>query len=285
VPDWEGRGEEDRPFFYRLAVDYDFFDLYGIRIDEGRSFSREMGSDDGRAYIINREAADRIGMSSPLGMKFGFREQEGIVVGLVENFHFESLHKPITPLGIGLDENRYFSFISIRMNGESSWQTLAQIVESWKHFAPGQPLDYTFMDDRMAELYRKDHQLSVSLMVISLMALFISCLGIFGLISFSLRERIKEIGIRKVLGAAPARLAIMLTREIVLIIVLATLIGGTVGWYASRAWLSHFSSQFDMGFDLVLVSMMITLLMAILPLGYRIAISIMANPVNALRTE
>ena len=272
-------------FFYRLTVDYDFLDLYGIRISEGRSFSRDMVSDEGYAYIINREAADRMELESAMGSRFGFREQMGTVVGIVEDFHFESLQKPITPLAIGVDESRYFTYISVRFKGENIQNTLERIEESWKLYAPAQPFEYTFMDERMEQLYRKDRQLSASMMVLSLMALFISCLGIFGLISFSLRERTKEVGIRKVLGAAPFRMAIMLTLEILLIIVLSTILGGVLGCYGSRALLGQFASRFDMGVDLVLISMLITLLMAILPLAYRIVKTVLANPVDSLRTD
>lgn len=285
VPVWEGRDEEDKPFFYRLAVDFDFMDLYDIRIGEGRSFSREMGYDDGRAFIINREAAERMGMESAPGAAFGFWDQKGTVVGVVEGFHFESLHKPITPLGIGVDEQRYFTYISVRLNDEKKDLVLNRIQESWKRFAPGQPFEYTFMDERMDELYRKDRQLSSSIVVLSLMALFISCLGIFGLVSFSLRERIKELGIRKVLGAAPARLGLMLTREMFLLLAVSSVLGGPIGWYASRTWLGNFASQFHLNPGLILISIGITMLIAIIPLGFRLVKSVMASPVAALRTE
>jgi len=285
VPEWEGRDEQDKPFFYRMVVDYDFFELYGIRIAQGRGFSREMGSDQGNAYIINREAAGRMGLENPLGSKFGFGEQVGSVVGVIGDFYFESLHKPITPLGIGVSDDQFFSFVSVRLNGENIQQTLIRIKESWNRLAPGQPFEYIFMDDRMEQLYRKDRQLSTSMMVLSFMALFISCLGIFGLISFSLKERTREVGIRKVLGAAPGQMVALLTREIVVIISLATVAGGVVGWYGSRAWLSSFANRFEMGMELILISMIITLVMAIVPLGYRIVKSAIANPADSLRSE
>jgi putative ABC transport system permease protein len=286
VPEWEGRAAHDKPYFYRIAVDFDFLELYGLQVIEGRAFSRAMGGDGGQAYILNREAADRMEMDSPVGSIFGFGEQMGTVVGVLGDFHFESLHKPITPLAIGVDENHYFTYISVRFGeGSMNRQTLEKVKESWERFAPGQPFEYTFMDERMGELYKKDRQLSSSMIVLSLMALFISCLGIFGLISFSLRERTKEVGIRKVLGATPVQMGGLLIREIMIIILLATVLGGTVGWYSARAWLSNFPNRFEMGIELVLVSLMITMVMALLPLAYRLIKSANANPVDTLHTE
>jgi putative ABC transport system permease protein len=268
-----------------MIVDFDYLDLYGIKLESGRDFSREMGSDDGNAYIINQAAAKRMGMESPLGMGFGFDEQLGTIVGVVGDYHFESFHKPITPLGIGVREDHGFYYISIRMGDADIKQTLDFIEETWQDFVPAVPLKYSFMDERLEWLYRKDRQMSRSMNYLSLMALFITCLGIFSLISFTLREQRKEIAIRKVLGAPFFRQLFILVRSILFIICLATISGGLLGWYLSGRWLENFSYRFNMQIDIVAIAFIITLVLTLLPIAYRLVRSITTNPVDALRIE
>ena len=285
IPVWEGQAEDDNPFFYRLNVDFDFLDLYGIEMQDGRKFSKTILSDDGNAFILNNAAVKKLPYKNPLGKGFGFNKKMGTIVGVCKDFHFESLHKPITPLGIGVSENNYFNYISIKMSSSNFQNTLSQIKEVWKEFVPTAPMKYSFVDERLERLYEKDRQLSKSLKYFSVMALFISCLGIFGLISFSLREKSKEIGVRNVLGASFKNMMKYLTQEILIILVLATFVGGTLGWYFSNNWLNNFAYRFDMGFDIILISALITLIMTISPISYKLIKSIKANPIDSLKTE
>ncbi len=285
IPVWEGKDTEDNPFFYRMIVDYDFLDLYEIKLENGRSFSRNMGTDNGNAYIINRAAADRMDFRSPIGAKFGYDGKLGTVVGLTEDFYFESLHKPITPLGIGVLNEYYWSFISIKVNNTNIQKTLEFIEETWKNYVPGIPLDYSFFDEHMDRLYRKDQQLSRSMNYLSIMALFISCLGIFGLMSLSLKERTKEISIRKVMGASYARLLSLLTRDSVSIILLATIFGAALGWYLSTKWLSNFAYRCSFGFDVIVIAAALALLMYMLMVSFKLLKSITTNPAESLRME
>jgi putative ABC transport system permease protein len=285
IPVWEGKDKEDNPFFYRMIVDYDFLDLYGIQLESGRNFSKEMGTDNENAYIINRAAADRMNLRSPIGAKFGFDGKLGTVVGLTRDFYFESLHKPITPLGIGVMDEYYWSFISINVRNTNIQKTLGYIEETWKNYVPGIPMDYSFFDEHLNRLYRKDRQLSKSMNYLSIMALFISCLGVFGLMSLSLKEKTKEIGIRKVLGVSYARLLNLLTRDIMFVVLIATIVGGAFGWYLSTGWLNNFAYRCRIGFDVIVISAVLTLLMSMLMVGFKLIKSITTNPVESLHTE
>jgi putative ABC transport system permease protein len=285
IPVWEGKNEEDNPFFYRIIVDYDFLDLYGIKLESGRNFSRDMGTDNGNAYIINKAAANRMDFRSPIGAKFGFDRKLGTVVGLTEDFNFESLHKPITPLGIGVLDEYYWSFVSIKVNSTNMQKILEYIEEIWENYVPGIPMDYSFFDEHLESLYRKDRQLSRSMNYLSIMALFISCLGIFGLMTLSLKERTKEISIRKVMGASYTRLLSLLTRDSVFIILMSIIFGGVLGWYLSNEWLNNFAYRCRFGFDVILISTVLAMLMYMLMISYKLFRSVTTNPAESLRTE
>lgn len=285
IPVWEGKDKEDNPFFYRMIVDYDFLDFYGIQLESGRYFSREMGTDNGNAYIINKAAVDRMGFRSPIGAKFGFDGKLGTVVGLTKDFYFESLHKPITPLGIGVMDEYYWSFVSIKMRNTNIQKTLEYIEETWGKYVPGIPMDYSFFDEHLDLMYRKDRQLSRSMNYLSIMALFISCLGIFGLMSLSLKEKTREISIRKVMGASYASLLSLLTRDSVFIILLATIFGGTLGWVLSTKWLNNFAYRCRFGFDVIAIAGVLALLMYMLMVSFKLFRSITTNPAESLRTE
>ena len=285
IPTWEGKDEEDNPFFYRMIVDYDFLDLYGIRLEEGRNFSPEMGSDKGNAYIINKAAADRMDLQSPIGTKFGFNGKLGTVIGLTEDFHFESLHKPITPLGIGVMDEYYWSFISIKVKNVSMHKTLEYIKEVWTKYVPDIPMNYSFFDEHLGQLYRKDRQVSKSMNYLSVMALFISCLGIFGLLTLSLKERTREISIRKVLGASFTSLLNLLTKDFVFIILISTIIGGTIGWYLSTEWLQNFAYRSRFGLDVVAISAGLALFMYLIMVSFKLIQSITTNPADSLHVE
>jgi len=163
--------------------------------------------------------------------------------------------------------------------------TLEQIEEVWNSLVLNAPMNYYFFDEQLERLYAKDRQLSESLNYFALMALFISCLGIFGIMSFSIKEKIKEIGIRKVLGAQFLNLLILLTKDIFLILSVAIIIGGALGWYLSGEWLNNFAYRFEMGFDIIIISSITTLIMTLTPISFKLVKSIKVNPAQSLRSE
>lgn len=285
IPVWEGQKDADSPFFYRIVVDADFLNVYGIEIESGRNFSKDLISDVGNAYILNKPAVRRLGFENPIGSKFGFDNTMGTVVGVTKDFHFESLHKPITPLGIGFSDKRYFNFLSIRFRSNDVSSTIKNIEQIWKSFASRSPFKYAFLDDHLNMLYLKDQKLSESLNYFSLMALFITSLGIFGLVSFSLKERTKEIGIRKVLGAPFLSLLKNLTKEIIIILWVASFIGGIFGWYISKIWLNNFAYKFHLAPDILVFSVLLTFLITFIPISFKLVKSVRSNPAKTLRIE
>ena len=285
IPVWDGKEGDDNPFFYRMIVDYDFFDLYGIRLTDGRYFSHDMATDDGNAYIINRAAAKRMGFRSPLNKAFGFDDKLGNIIGIAEDFNFESLHKSITPLGIGVKDEYYWQVISIKVKNTDIPKTLAYIEGVWNQFEPDYPMDYSFADDQIQQLYGKEVQVYRSMNYLSLLALFISCLGIFGLMSYSFKERKKEIGVRKAMGASFSGLAGLLLHDLFFIVCIAEITGGVLGWYFSANWLNNFAYRINWEIDIIIISCFLTILLAITPIVFHLIKSIRANPVDSLRYE
>ena len=285
IPVWSGKAEGENPFFYRLNVDYDFFDLYGIKIEEGRKFNENQDKVPGNAFIINRAAADYLGFNPAVGEQFGFDGKLGNVIGVTENFHFESLHKPVTPLGIGILSNDIVAYISIKLNAANIQQTIKEIEKTWSQFAPDALLNYSFIDEHVHQLYLKDRQLSESMRYFSLMALFICCLGIFGMMSFSVKEKTKEIGIRKVLGAPIHNLINLFIKEILIIVGIATVIGGTFGWYVSKQWLGNFAFHFNMKIDIIVFASLLALIITTIPICYKLIKAVLVNPAKIIRTE
>jgi putative ABC transport system permease protein len=285
IPLWEGKHEEDNPFFYRMIVDFDFMDLYGIRLDKGRYFQADMRSDNGKSYIINRAAAARMDLESPIGAGFGFDGTLGTIVGLTEDFHFESLHKAVVPIGIGVTENYFWQFVSLKVNGAHMPRILDHVEEVWKKYVPDIPMNYAMLDSHLDSLYRADRQLSKSMNYLSMMALFISCLGIFGLMSLSLREKAKEISIRKVMGASGIALLNYLLRDSVRIILASGVLGGIFGWYLSRTWLDNFAFRCRFGWGVIVLSVLLALLIYLIMIGYRLFRAVSTNPVEFLRTD
>jgi putative ABC transport system permease protein len=284
IPIWEERAEGEKPFFYRLNVDENFLDLYGIEIKDGREFSASRPADRDNSYILNEAAVKALNLRTPLDNGFGFDEKQGSVVGVVKDFNFESLHKPITPLGIGFS-NKNMNYLSLKIVNRNIPATIRYIDDTWRGIVPNTPLKYSFLDEQINTLYQKDKQLAESLNYFSFMALFISCLGIFGLISISIKERTRELGVRKVLGVSFLNMFLLLSEDIFFITGFASVVGGFAGWYVARQWLGNFAYRFQFGPGIIVVSAFITLLMAISPVVFKILKAAGSNPVEALRNE
>jgi putative ABC transport system permease protein len=285
IPLWEGQSEGDNPFFYRLSIDEDFLGLFGIEIVQGRGFSKEMSADRGNSYMLNEAAVKSLGLKNPIGSRFGFDKKLGTIVGVVKDFHFESLHKPITPLGIDFNGSDNYQYLSLSLNSNNIPETMRFIEKTWSKLANNAALKYTFADEQLEQLYTKDNQLAERLNYFSFIALFISCLGIFGIMSISIRERTKELGIRKVVGAPFKYLVWLMLKDYFAIIGIASILGGLLGMYAANQWLRNFEYRISFGIDIIILSSLIALLMAVIPVGYRLWKAIINNPVESIRND
>lgn len=284
IPHWEGKDPDNNPFFYRLNVDFDFFDMYGLEMAQGRKFSRELG-DEGQAYVLNEAAVKTLGFENPIGQTFGFWKITGKVVGVVKDFHFESLHKPITPLGIGILDSDSFSYVSVKISSRNIAGSIDFMRKVWERLLPRYPFEYSFLDERIDAMYRNEQKVAESFNYFALIAIFIACLGLFGLASFVAEQKTKEIGIRKILGATASKVIMLLSREFILLVALANLIAWPLAWYGMNKWLESFAFRIDLNILFFIGAAGIAFLIAAASVGWQFARATRANPVDALRYE
>lgn len=268
-----------------LAVDYEFFATYGIQVAAGRLFSRNIPSDDSIAFIINETAARMIGwknIDEGIGKDFKNGDAKGKLIGIVKDFNFESLHQKIAPIvfRIGGTNN-----LSVKIDGANFQQAIADLEKKWKEFLPTRPFEYQIISDRYRRLYEEDQKQSQLFTIFSGMAIFIACLGLFGLATFNTLQRIKEIGIRKVLGASVPNILAMLSREIVTLILVASFIAWPVAWFFMNRWLNSFAYHIDMNVLVYALAAIGAVLLALLTVSIQTLKAALTNPANTLRYE
>ena len=283
--DWTGRNpDEPIPIFYNTA-DYDFTGLFGMQIVQGRSFSRDFPSDKNGAFLVNETAVKVAEWESPIGRKLTHWSGEtGTIVGVLKDFHLQSLHSPIEPLYIFLDPNN-FSNLSIKIKSAYIPATIDYVKGVMKTFSPSYPFSMSFFDEVFERAYFTEQRMVRIFGAFALLAIFIACLGLFGLTTFAAELRTKEIGIRKVLGASYSKIFLLLSREFIGWVLLANLIAWPIAYYAMNRWLQNFAYRIHIGIAAFLLSGGTALLIAYLTVSYQSIKSARANTVDSLRYE
>jgi putative ABC transport system permease protein len=272
------------------TVDADYIKTMGMKIVAGRDFAKDAPADN-TAVIMNQAAVRQFGWREPLGQQISFPPANNnlkifinrTVIGVIEDFHFESLRSPIDPLVMFLGESR--GRISFRIQAQNTTAALSELKRQWQRFAPGQPFEYSFMDENFAELYRSEQRLGTIFSIFSSLAIFVACLGLLALASFMAERRTKEVGIRKVLGASVSEMIVLLSREFVKWVAIAALVAWPLAYYAIHRWLQGFAYRTDIGIGLFLLSSLLTLLIAIMTVSFQAIRAARANPVDSLRYE
>jgi len=272
-----------------LLVDHDFLKNYGMEIVAGRAFSAEFATDMREAFIINETAVTRLGWTSAeqaIGKRIeqiGARKQ-GRIIGVVKDFHYESLHQQVTPLSMHIMPDR-FSYLSLRIKTEDVVQTVAGLKQTWEKLVPNRPFEYFFLDESLDQQYRADEQFGQVFGVFAILAISIACLGLFGLASFTAEQRFKEIGIRKVLGASVTGIVGLLSKEFLALVALANIMAWPIAYYSMSRWLQDFVYRVEVSWWLFVLAGGLALLIALLTVGTQAMKAALANPVEALRYE
>jgi putative ABC transport system permease protein len=272
-----------------VVADENFIPAYGIKIVAGRNFSKDFGMDTS-SFLINETAEKALELKSnedAIGKRFQYGGQSGTIVGVFNDFNFESLHQRIIPLV--LFESRTagandYDNISIKASGNIP-VALAQIEKTWKKFLPEIPYEYRFLDDRYVSLYESENRQSSIFTIFSCIAIFIACLGLFGLSAFTITQRIKEIGVRKVLGASPGSIVKLISKDFLLLVVIAAVIAFPVAWYGMDHWLRDFAYRIQIGWWVFLLAGIIAVLIAFATISFQAVKAALANPVKSLRSE
>jgi putative ABC transport system permease protein len=270
-------------------VEHDFFKAYKIQIVAGRDFSREYPTDDQEAFILNETAVRRLGLEKPedaIGLRIGTSapDRSGRIVGVAADFNYESMHNEIIPI-ISYIRLESMNTVSLRITGINVRETIAYVQNIWSRFNPGYPISYTFLDERIMELYRNEARMMEMFGYFSLLAIFIACLGLFGLASFTTEQRTKEIGVRKVLGANISNIVTLLSKEYSKWVLVANIIAWPVAYFGMKIWLRNFAYRVNIGLTAFILTALLTFLIALLTVSYQSVKAALGDPAQALRYE
>ncbi len=281
---WEGKDPELQILIGFNAVDFDFPETLKIEMAEGRSFDKEYTSDHSQSWIINEEVAKLMDKDSVIGERFSHVGVDGTIIGVMKNFHYQILRNKIEPLAIVVDQDS-LNYMIIRIPPEDVSSSLGFIENTWRRIIPTYPFEYRFMDDRYDMMYRSEERIGTLLRYFAVLAVFVACLGLFGLASFMAEKRTKEIGIRKVLGASIAQITRLLCKEFFLLVLVANVIAWPAAYFIMRKWLQSYAYRVDLGYFAFIGAMLLALFVAILSVGYQAIRAARANPAISIRYE
>jgi predicted permease len=282
--DWDGRDTSGVLTIYYLSADADFFKVLRLQMEQGRWFDPRL-STDRKNFILNETAVKDFNLHLPaLGQRFSFNGDTGRIVGIIKDFHFASLHDRIMPLVIYNHEDWRASFF-VRTQPGKTTEALAAASAIWQQVVPDKAFDFTFLDDQFNSLYKTDQKLSTLILAFCLIAILISCLGLFGLAAFTAQQRTKEIGIRKVLGATVTSIVTLLSVDFIRLVVIAILIASPIAWWAMDKWLQDFAYHIPVTGWIFLTAGSIALFIAVFTISTQAIRAAMANPAANLRTD
>lgn len=285
-------GLKNRPLMLPLTyVDYDFLTTMKIKLKKGRDFSRLYSTDKTTGFILNRQAAKNLGWENdPVGKKlelFGPGTDEivksGKVIGVIEDYNYESLHSDVKPLVLTFNSNRWYYLI--RMEKGNISERLAAVENIWNRFSPDWPFESFFLDKSMERLYQSDQRLSTIVNLFGILAVIIACLGLYGLASFAAKKRIKEIGIRKVLGASVPGIVKLLSSDFIKLVAVANIIAFPAAFYLIKNWLEEFAYRVNVDLLIFLYAAGITIVIALLTVIVQSVRAAFSNPVETLKYE
>ena len=286
------RGETGDEAFVSLEVnpiDYDYLDQFGLKLLAGRNFSPDFKSDEMSALIINESLSKELGYSRPEEAlnnihRLGINKMEGRIVGVVKDFHNVSLHNEIKPMAFLYWPDFFYTY-SVKIRSGDVQGTIAYIKDTWERFSPGFPFKYSFLDDDVRQQYESERKVSETIGTFSLIAISIACLGLFGLAAFTADRRVKEIGIRKTLGASVSGIVLLISKDFLKLVIIANLIAIPVAYYFMNKWLEEFAFHIDISVFTFLLAGFAAFLIAVITVSYQSIKAALANPVKSLKYE
>ncbi len=288
VEDSEGVMDEYGVDYY--FVDFDFFSTMNIPFVIGRNYDKNYGTDSTLAAVVNESMVRRMGWKDPIGKRIQFQGNDTLpmakVIGVVKDFHQQSLYEPISPLLFRPRFNNSQVHVKLQLQDVSELpQVITTVEKAWTDIFPSTPFEYQFVDEAFMELYEADQIRAQIFTLFSILMIFIACLGLLGLASFTAEQRTKEIGLRKILGAKTSNIILLLTRNFVLLVCLASIPAFLAAWYFMRRWLDTFSYHTAMNYWLFGLALLIVILITVLTTSFHAIRAAVGNPVQALRHE
>jgi putative ABC transport system permease protein len=282
------KGDDDRVDVSEMSVDHDFFHTLGIKVKEGRTFSLDREADEQVSFILNEEAASQFDWNSAIDQEVTWYPDEegrvGTIIGVVENFHFQSLHKSIEPLIILLAPDA-FNYFLVKISSRDVSGSLAYLKETYETLDSNNDFTYFFLDDEFAKLYKSEEKVQTIFSYATLLSIFVSCLGLFGLSAYDAERRTKEIGIRKVNGASMTNILVLLSRDFSRWIIIAFLIACPFGFFLMQDWLESFAYQTGISLWSFILAGAIVMTIGLLAVSFQALKAAKRNPIESLRYE
>jgi len=285
MPFWkEGKSKIDLPVSGQLwEVDHDYINTMGMNIVKGRNFSVDVPTDYSKAIIINQKLAKELGLADPIGKRIQHPWHAFEVIGIVEDFNYESMKQEIGGLCLVMGNSP--NIVSVKVNTSDMSRTLHSITGVWDGFSPNQPIRYAFLDESFARMYADVQRMGRIFSTFALLAIIVACLGLFALSSFMTVQRTKEIGIRKVLGASISNVTFILSKNFLALVAISNIIAWPVAYYFMNKWLQDFAYRIDMGWWMFILSGGVALMIALFTVSFQAIKAAVANPVESLRYE
>ena len=292
----EGKFDDKEQPVSLFVADYDYIKTLGMHIIAGRDFSKDYSTDAEQAFIVNETAVKDLGFETPekaLGQKISWNKwipdsanpvKRGEVIGVVKDFHYKSFYEKVNPAVLMVYPPVVVK-VAVKVKTANLSKTIDDIKAAWNKFSPDFPMDYNFLDENFAKMYQSEDKLGGLLWVFTIVAIFVGCIGLFGLSAFSAEQRIKEIGIRKVLGASARNIVTLLSKNFIQLIILSLLIASPIAWWIMNRWLRDFAYKVNIGWGVFILAGSIALLVALLTVSFQAIKAAIANPIKSLRTE
>jgi predicted permease len=282
--DWIGKDSTVNIEFTQASVGYDFTKTMDVKMLQGRDFSKDFATDS-VGYILNEEALKKIGYKDPIGKPLTFWGREGTIIGVMQNFHFNSLHQPVQPMILRFGEEETYGTALVWIEARKTKDALAGLRSICMNLNPKFPFTYQFSDEEYSKLYKSEQVVSRLSNYFAFLAIFISCLGLLGLVMFMAQQRSREIGIRKVLGASVSNVVGLLSKDFLKLVLIALIIAVPIGWYGMNKWLQDFAYRINIEWWVFVLAAIIVTVIALLTMSFQAIKAAVANPVKNLRTE
>jgi ABC-type antimicrobial peptide transport system permease subunit len=281
---WEGKNPQQQVVFFSLQVDGHFLQTFGVELLTGRGFSAEFKGDTAN-YLVNEAALKLMGMNAETAIgKWFDLTHKGNIIGVVKDFNFRPLHQQVEPLVMELNTSGHGNLV-VRAQPQATEATIAALENTFHQLNPAYPFSYGFVDQEIAKHYTTENRMGQITNIFALLAIFISCMGLYGLAAFTAERRTKEIGIRKVLGASVSGLSLLLSRDFIWLVLVAFCIAAPISWYVMHEWLQGFAYRVEMSLWTLAFAGIIALLIALLTVSFQAIKAALANPVKSLRNE
>jgi putative ABC transport system permease protein len=280
--DWDGKEPNTSFLIHPLYIDKYYTDFFKLKFAAGTTFRGEKA--DSAHYILNETAVREAGIKDPIGKRFSLHSTKGIIIGVIKDFHFASLKKKIEPAIFTYQpENNWMMFV--KTTGRDAPHAISAAQQAWKKYNPGFPFEYHFMDELYDNMYKTDQRSGTLFSIFAGIAILISCLGLFGLATYTAQVKVKEIGIRKVLGASVAHITAMLSKDFLTLVLTSLIIASPVAWYFMNKWLQDYVYRTHIEWWMFALAGIAALLIAFVTISFQAIKAALANPVKSLRSE